>query len=55
MSIADNLTLSKLTDLGPRGLVLRGRQNAVAAAWMQKLDIKARVDEAARSAVTASK
>jgi ribose transport system ATP-binding protein len=41
MSIADNLTLSRLDGLGPRGFILRGQQHAVTARWMTKLGIKA--------------
>jgi ribose transport system ATP-binding protein len=41
MSIADNLTLSRLDGLGPRGFIRRAQQHAVTAAWMQKLGIKA--------------
>lgn len=42
LSIADNLTLSRLTGLGPLGLVLRGRQAAAARAWVEPLQIRCR-------------
>jgi ribose transport system ATP-binding protein len=41
LSVADNLTLSKLTGLGPPGFVLPGRQAAAAGAWMARLGIRA--------------
>ncbi len=41
LSVADNLTLSKLTGLGPPGFVLPGRQAAAAGAWMLRLGIRA--------------
>jgi ribose transport system ATP-binding protein len=41
MSIADNLTLSRLDGLGPRGFIRRAQQHAVTAGWMSKLSIKA--------------
>lgn len=41
-SVADNLTLSRLTGLGPAGLVLSGRQNAAAATWIERLGIRCR-------------
>lgn len=41
LSIRDNLTLSKLTNLGPLGLVWPGRQASVAASWMTRLGIRA--------------
>lgn len=40
MSIADNLTLSKLRGLGPRGLVWPAKQRQVAAQWIDKLGIR---------------
>ncbi|RLB54287.1 MAG: sugar ABC transporter ATP-binding protein [Deltaproteobacteria bacterium] len=40
MTIADNLTLSKLTDLGPAGLVLPSRQRAQAAHWIERLNLR---------------
>jgi ribose transport system ATP-binding protein len=50
LSIADNVTLSRLIGLGPGPLVLPRRQRRAAAAWMQKLNVRAvgptqRVDE----------
>ncbi len=42
MSVADNLTLSRLTGLGPAGLVLPSRQQAAAAAWVSRLGIRCR-------------
>jgi len=47
LSIADNLTLSKLQGLGPWGLVLPRRQRAVTAGWMTRLKIKAQGPEQA--------
>ena len=41
MSIADNLTLSRLDGLGPLGLVLPGRQASAAGRWMSLLKIRA--------------
>jgi ribose transport system ATP-binding protein len=41
MSLADNLTLSRLVGLGPPGLILPRRQDAVAAHWMAQLGIRA--------------
>ena len=41
LDIADNLTLSKLDELGPRGIVLPRRQEAAAQAWIQRLGIRA--------------
>lgn len=40
LSIANNLTLSKLTGMGPGGLVLPNRQNQIAAGWIQKMRVK---------------
>ncbi len=40
MSLADNLTLSKLTGLGPINLVLPSRQNAVVGKWIDRLGIR---------------
>ena len=40
LSIADNLTLSKLEDLGPAPLVLPRRQRAATAAWIDRLGIR---------------
>jgi ribose transport system ATP-binding protein len=42
LSIADNLTLSRLAGLGPAGLVLPGRQAAAARRWIEPLQIKCR-------------
>ena len=42
LSIADNLTLSRLGGLGPAGLVLAGRQAAAARLWIEPLQIKCR-------------
>jgi ribose transport system ATP-binding protein len=40
LSIADNLTLSKLRGLGPTGLVLPSRQREVSQKWIERLAIK---------------
>ncbi|HYG23589.1 MAG TPA: sugar ABC transporter ATP-binding protein [Verrucomicrobiae bacterium] len=40
LSIADNLTLSRLAGLGPLGLVFPSRQNAACAPWIKKIPIK---------------
>lgn len=42
LSIADNLTLSRLGGLGPLGLVLPGRQAVAAGRWLAPLQIKCR-------------
>jgi ribose transport system ATP-binding protein len=42
LSVADNVTLSRLEDLGPWRLVTAARQEAAAARWMRDLSIKAR-------------
>jgi len=42
MSVADNMTLSKLKGFGPLGLVLPGRQAAAARRWVDRLDIRCR-------------
>ena len=42
LSIADNLTLSRLGGCGPLGLVLPGRQAAAAGKWLEPLQIKCR-------------
>jgi len=42
LSIADNLTLSRLTGFGPAGLVLPGRQAAAAWRWIERLNIRCR-------------
>jgi ribose transport system ATP-binding protein len=39
-SIADNLTLARLSDLGPAGLVAPGRQRAASRRWVDALSIK---------------
>ncbi len=40
LSIADNMTLSRLDALGPRGVVLRSRQRSAASIWVDRLDIR---------------
>jgi ribose transport system ATP-binding protein len=40
LSVADNLTLSHLGPLGPRGFVLPSRQRSVAARWADRLAIR---------------
>jgi ribose transport system ATP-binding protein len=40
LSIADNLTLSKLSGLGPPGLVLPSRQRDASRKWIERLSIK---------------
>lgn len=40
LSIADNLTLSRLDGLGPLNLVLPSRQNAACKPWIAKIPIK---------------
>jgi ribose transport system ATP-binding protein len=40
LSIADNLTLSHLTDLGPGFVVLPSRQAAAASRWMERIGIR---------------
>jgi ribose transport system ATP-binding protein len=40
LSIANNLTLSKLSGMGPGGLVMPGRQNKIASSWIQKMRVK---------------
>jgi len=42
LSIADNLTLSRLSGLGPAGLVLASRQAAASRRWIEPLQIKCR-------------
>jgi ribose transport system ATP-binding protein len=42
LSIAENMTLSKLGPLGPRGLVFPARQRAAAERWVRALSIRAR-------------
>jgi len=41
MSVADNLTLSKLSGFGPLGVVLPARQASAARRWIERLGIKA--------------
>src|SRR5438552_12258162 len=40
LSIGDNLTLSKLDQLGPLGLVFPGNQDRASREWIRKLSIK---------------
>ena len=40
LSVADNLTLSRLAGLGPWGLILPRRQAVAARRWMEELQIK---------------
>jgi ribose transport system ATP-binding protein len=40
LSVADNITLSRLAPLGPRGLVWPSRQRDAAARWIERLDIR---------------
>lgn len=40
LGVADNLTLTRLTDMGPLSLVLPTRQRAVAMRWIERLGIK---------------
>ena len=42
LSIADNVTLSKLKGFGPLGLVLPGRQDKAAKRWIEELGIRCR-------------
>jgi ribose transport system ATP-binding protein len=42
LSIADNLTLSRLVGLGPPGFVLAGRQAAASRRWLDPLQIRCR-------------
>ncbi len=42
LSVADNVTLSKLKGFGPLGLVLPGRQDKATRRWLEKLDIRCR-------------
>ena len=42
LSIADNLTLSRLSGLGPPGFVLPSRQAAAASRWIKGLSIRCR-------------
>jgi ribose transport system ATP-binding protein len=45
MSIADNLTLSKLEGLGPAGLISPARKRAAAERWIARLGIRCRDSE----------
>lgn len=40
MSVADNLTMSRLAGLGPAGLVMPARQDAAARKWVDRLGIR---------------
>ena len=40
LSIADNLTLTRLEGLGPGPMVLPGAQDRAASRWMERLEIK---------------
>jgi len=42
LSVSDNLTLTRLENMGPAGLVFSKRQNEAAARWIQRLGIKCR-------------
>jgi ribose transport system ATP-binding protein len=42
LSVADNVTLSKLTGFGPLGLVFPGRQGKATRRWLERLDIRCR-------------
>ena len=42
LGIGDNLTLSHMKDLGPRGMVLPSRQDEVTTTWMERVGIRAR-------------
>ena len=42
LSVADNVTLSKLKGFGPLGLVLPGRQDRATRRWLEQLDIRCR-------------
>src|SRR4030042_1838354 len=42
LSVADNVTLSKLKGFGPLGLVLPGRQDKATRRWLERLDIRCR-------------
>lgn len=47
MSIADNMTLSKLKNLGPLGLILQKRQSRATQQWIDALDIRCRIPQQA--------
>jgi ribose transport system ATP-binding protein len=40
LSLADNLTLTRLEPFGPPGLVLPGRQKQASSAWISRMEIK---------------
>ena len=40
LSVADNVTLSKLKGFGPLGLVLPGKQDKATRRWLKRLDIR---------------
>jgi ribose transport system ATP-binding protein len=40
LSVADNITLSKLKGFGPLGLVLPSKQDKATRRWLQRLDIR---------------
>jgi len=40
LSVADNLTLSRLAGMGPLGLVLPEKQDAAARRWIDELDVR---------------
>jgi ribose transport system ATP-binding protein len=42
LSVADNVTLSKLKGFGPLGLVLPSRQDRATRRWLERLDIRCR-------------
>ena len=42
LSVADNMTLSRLQDLGPAGLIWPGNQNRVVQQWIDRMAIRCR-------------
>lgn len=42
MTVADNMTLSKLSAFGPAGIVIPSRQRRAVAAWVERLGIRCR-------------
>ena len=42
INIADNITLSKLSGLGPAGVIIPSRQLAAARVWIERLSIRCR-------------
>ena len=42
LSVADNLTLSRMSGMGPAGCVLPSRQHATAGRWVRRLDVRCR-------------